>query len=172
MSMKQEASKAEWYFNNAGTQEGPVTSSQLRTLARSGTITADTLVWKQGLPDWVQASEINGLNAVRTARTHAPASEVSRSMPLSAGPAPQAVYNYNQPRQEARVPGERVARTAGWLGFAGIILLPPLVLVGLILSIIALSVSRGKYGASALVLNLVVAPAVWITVYLIATHMR
>ena len=41
------------YVNNA--QQGPFDQATLQTLATSGVLTAQTLVWKQGLPGWVAA---------------------------------------------------------------------------------------------------------------------
>lgn len=49
---------SQWFFCNGDERQGPVSSEQLRALARSGVITPDTLVWKEGFPDWRPASEI------------------------------------------------------------------------------------------------------------------
>ena len=38
-----------------------VSASQLQQLARSGQIQATDLVWKEGLPQWIQAKAIKGL---------------------------------------------------------------------------------------------------------------
>jgi hypothetical protein len=50
-----------WYYAQNGQQAGPVSASQLQQLARSGQIQASDLVWKEGLPQWVQAKAIKGL---------------------------------------------------------------------------------------------------------------
>jgi hypothetical protein len=41
-----------WYYVESGQQQGPVEESQLHQLAREGRIQGDTLVWKNGMPDW------------------------------------------------------------------------------------------------------------------------
>ena len=53
---------ASWFYSRDGkSKEGPVDSKTLRSLAERGALTPATLVWKQGLPNWVKASKINGL---------------------------------------------------------------------------------------------------------------
>jgi uncharacterized RDD family membrane protein YckC len=42
-----------WHYAENGQQLGPVTEEQLVQLFHSGRVTADTLVWHEGLPDWV-----------------------------------------------------------------------------------------------------------------------
>ena len=42
------------YVNNA--QQGPFDLPTLQTLAQSGTLTPQTLVWKQGMANWAAAS--------------------------------------------------------------------------------------------------------------------
>jgi hypothetical protein len=50
-----------WYYAQKGQQAGPVSSSQLQELAHSGKLLATDLVWKEGLPQWIQATSIKGL---------------------------------------------------------------------------------------------------------------
>src|SRR3954452_10134980 len=42
----------EWYYVEAGKQAGPVTEADLDKLVSSGRIRADTLVWREGMPNW------------------------------------------------------------------------------------------------------------------------
>ena len=41
-----------WYYVEAGQQAGPVDDAQLEGLASSGKIQPDTLVWREGMPNW------------------------------------------------------------------------------------------------------------------------
>ncbi len=41
-----------WYYESGGQQQGPVSEADLDRLAAEGKITADTLVWRDGLADW------------------------------------------------------------------------------------------------------------------------
>jgi uncharacterized RDD family membrane protein YckC len=42
-----------WYYVEAGQQAGPVDDAQLAELVRSGRIQPDTLVWREGMTDWL-----------------------------------------------------------------------------------------------------------------------
>jgi uncharacterized membrane protein len=45
-----------WHYMNNGVQTGPATADEIKALITSGTIKADTLVWREGLPSWVAVS--------------------------------------------------------------------------------------------------------------------
>jgi uncharacterized RDD family membrane protein YckC len=46
-----------WYYVDAGQQAGPVDDAQLDDLARNGKIQPDTLVWREGIENWVPYSQ-------------------------------------------------------------------------------------------------------------------
>lgn len=50
------ADSAQWYAHMNDEQKGPVTKSQLTQWANSGALTAETLVWKEGLENWEPAN--------------------------------------------------------------------------------------------------------------------
>ena len=50
-----------WFYASEGQQQGPYPEIQLRELIARGTITADTLVWTEGMANWQRAAEIPGL---------------------------------------------------------------------------------------------------------------
>jgi hypothetical protein len=50
-----------WFYASEGQQQGPYPEIQLRELIARGTITADTLVWTEGMANWQKAAEIPGL---------------------------------------------------------------------------------------------------------------
>ena len=43
---------SEWFHAEGNRQQGPLPSEQLIELFRSNQITLDTLVWRDGLPQW------------------------------------------------------------------------------------------------------------------------
>jgi hypothetical protein len=51
----------EWYYSKDDQQLGPVSAEKLNELAVSGDVAPSTLVWKDGMPDWIPASEVKGL---------------------------------------------------------------------------------------------------------------
>ncbi|WP_315702321.1 MULTISPECIES: DUF4339 domain-containing protein [unclassified Bradyrhizobium] len=50
-----------WYYALQGQQQGPVSESALRDLVAKGVVTADTLVWTEGMAGWERADHIPGL---------------------------------------------------------------------------------------------------------------
>jgi GYF domain 2 len=46
----------DWYYSQQGQQRGPVSTEQLTGLARSGVVTGQTLVWREGLANWTPYS--------------------------------------------------------------------------------------------------------------------
>lgn len=47
----------DWYYVSQGQPAGPIPEEQLAELLRNGTITAATLVWRNGLTNWIPLSE-------------------------------------------------------------------------------------------------------------------
>lgn len=47
-----------WYYTLNGQQTGPISQEELEQKFESG-LSASTLVWKQGMPDWTKASELD-----------------------------------------------------------------------------------------------------------------
>jgi hypothetical protein len=54
-------SNRSWFFASQGRQQGPYPEAQLRELIASGAVTAETLVWTEGMTGWQKAGEIPGL---------------------------------------------------------------------------------------------------------------
>ena len=50
-----------WFFASDGKQQGPYAEEQFRTLVAQGVVTADTLVWSEGMSGWQRAGDIPAL---------------------------------------------------------------------------------------------------------------
>ncbi len=72
-----------WFYASEGQQQGPFPETQLRQLIASGTVTADTLVWSEGMAGWQRAGEIPDLFS----GGEAPPATPDRGMPMTAGSA-------------------------------------------------------------------------------------
>jgi membrane protease subunit (stomatin/prohibitin family) len=55
---------AAWFLGVNGQQQGPLDDGGLAEAARSGTLTAATLVWKSGMPAWTPAGQVPELAGV------------------------------------------------------------------------------------------------------------
>jgi hypothetical protein len=54
-------SNRSWFFASQGKQQGPYPEVQLRGFIGRGMVTAETLVWTEGMADWQKAGDIPGL---------------------------------------------------------------------------------------------------------------
>jgi hypothetical protein len=68
-----------WHYYNGQQQVGPIPEEQLLQLRQSGAVTAETLVWREGLATWGRYADV-GPNAAASA-----------APPISAPPAAQAL---------------------------------------------------------------------------------
>ena len=50
-----------WFFASDGTQQGPYPEGRLREFIANRTLTAETLVWTEGMANWQRAGDIPGL---------------------------------------------------------------------------------------------------------------
>jgi hypothetical protein len=80
-----------WYYVRDGQQTGPVSASQLQQLARSGQLQGADLVWREGLPQWIQARSVTGLIA---------AEETAAPIPFA--PDDRPPYRDNDPDDRPR----------------------------------------------------------------------
>ncbi len=54
-------SNRSWFYASNGQQQGPYPAAQLRDLITRGTVSAETLVWTEGMSGWQRAGDIPGL---------------------------------------------------------------------------------------------------------------
>ncbi|HKB05569.1 MAG TPA: GYF domain-containing protein [Gemmataceae bacterium] len=66
---------AEWFYSDGANRQGPVTEDDLKRRAADGLLKPDDLVWKNGMPDWVEARTV----AVLFPKSAAPADRPSGS---------------------------------------------------------------------------------------------
>lgn len=72
----------EWFYAKNNQQFGPVSSGELKQLARDGQLTREDLVWRHGMEQWTGAGRVKGLF-----EAEAPAAEAAPA-PSSPLPAP------------------------------------------------------------------------------------
>jgi hypothetical protein len=125
---------ADWYLARGGQERvGPLTSQQLRQMAANGQVSGNDLVWKEGMPNWVPASQVKGLlggsgpsQAFATQQAPAPADypEVTEAVEPT-GPADYGAEDRG--RREVGEPWfygflERFAKIFMWVGLALVLL--------------------------------------------------
>ena len=68
-----------WFYSIGTNQTGPVTWETLQELARGGQVSPQTLIWKEGMPEWMPAGTLPGMFADGSA---APAAQLSYATPF------------------------------------------------------------------------------------------
>lgn len=48
---------ARWYYLQSGAQRGPIELQMMQSLVQSGQIQPDTMVWEEGMPQWIAAQQ-------------------------------------------------------------------------------------------------------------------
>ena len=48
---------SKWFYSQDGVRRGPVSSTELRQLAREGVLKPQDLLWKEGMAEWLPASK-------------------------------------------------------------------------------------------------------------------
>ncbi|MCH8540668.1 MAG: RDD family protein [Opitutales bacterium] len=69
-------SDKEWYFARNNQPEGPVSESELRGMLQSNHLSAETLIWAAGMPDWQPARQVTDFADLFQEATLRPAAEV------------------------------------------------------------------------------------------------
>lgn len=77
-----------WFYASEGQQQGPFPEIQLRELIGRGTISADTLVWTEGMANWQRAGDVPGLVSGASGPP---------GLPRSGGPSTGAGGHYGGP---------------------------------------------------------------------------
>lgn len=75
---------SQWYYVKNGQKEGPVETHQLQQLLQSASISGDSLVWKDGMADWIAANKLPDFSS--TAIVEPPAGEKSAGIAGSGDP--------------------------------------------------------------------------------------
>lgn len=73
-----------WYYARGEEQVGPVDETQLKQLIDEGSLYPDDLVWRDGMPEWVEAREVPQLYGNQTA--YAPEQTPPPPEPVAAAP--------------------------------------------------------------------------------------
>lgn len=50
-----------WYYARGESEQGPISSAQIKALAATGALRKSDLVWKEGMENWLPASEVDEL---------------------------------------------------------------------------------------------------------------
>jgi hypothetical protein len=77
----------EWFYSKGDEKHGPLSTSDLKSLAESGALSADDLVWKDGFAQWQPASKVRGLFPNATNKNDSTPSKSTSKAKRSSTPA-------------------------------------------------------------------------------------
>ncbi|WP_197443145.1 GYF domain-containing protein [Lignipirellula cremea] len=120
----------QWYVNRQGDIRGPLSLAQLQAKAHAGQLTAADSVCRDGMKDWIAASE---LPALVFPAAIAPSVAPTRSVPTGPPPLPAAAERKTTERPQ---PVRRTRPLAPWLAV--------LAVAGLLLAILGLGLMRQR----------------------------
>jgi hypothetical protein len=82
-----------WYYARGESEQGPISTAQIKALAAAGALKRDDLVWKEGMENWLPAGEVNELY---------PAAEPKKNSKEKATPTPETSAPAAGPRPRQR----------------------------------------------------------------------
>lgn len=86
MCWGQSSSSMQWFYAINGERLGPVTPEQLSTLVANGTVTSETLVWREGFANWEPWGSVAAANPLPAADPGAPIPEATVQAAVETGP--------------------------------------------------------------------------------------
>ena len=101
-----------WYYSIANQQQGPVDEGEMRQMIASGTLSASSLVWSDGMPDWQPLGE-TALSRFLIAGG-AGTLQQAVSQPAATGGLVAADNPYHPPQAQAEVPAPDPAASMTW----------------------------------------------------------
>jgi uncharacterized RDD family membrane protein YckC len=93
----------QWYYATQNQRQGPVSDSEFQRLALQGIIAADTLVWRQGMPNWQPYAQIAPTLPPPLLSPEPVAGQLQPNLSLDPGLTPGA----SQPAQTYLAPSDR-----------------------------------------------------------------
>ena len=116
---------SEYFYSHNGEQFGPVTSRHLKTLAESGQLQPSDLIWKEGMPAWVEVRSVTRLlTLLPRSSSQPPPLPVPRTKPAAniavATDLTEATeanpFDFKSITDQGRVLGNAVLRKASTMG--------------------------------------------------------
>lgn len=128
----------EWYYSENGERRGPTSEGELRALIDQGNVTANDLVWRDGLADWTPVSQTSEFSGSGTSASGPAAASTPVSSPYSPPQAASqpnyAAGGYHQPQAYQAQPSTSglaiAALVCGIIGICTILSAIPAIICG------------------------------------------
>lgn len=140
----------QWFYANGGEQVGPLDDTEFHERIRGGQITAETPVWREGMPSWVPYGQVSGRKATQEPKKKLVLQRDAGAPPLTADTAEGAAMGQadaggalpgGPPKAmgSASVAANILYRAKGWIRLIGVLalimgILQALTVIGLIIA--------------------------------------
>ena len=121
--------EAQWYYADGDIRKGPYLVAELKSIAQSGKVTPESLIWRSGFEDWVLASRVKGLfvdEPLKESKQPETSPEPSQgeevAEPQAGSPLPDSFWPVEQAKESTPIPVLLIAKTLIAVGLALIIL--------------------------------------------------
>jgi len=82
-----------WYYARGDNEQGPISTAQIKSLAATGALRRDDLVWKEGMENWLPARDVGELFPGERTRKEAGKAEVGGKRDATAASPPAAALS-------------------------------------------------------------------------------
>ncbi len=100
-----------FFFARNGEQFGPFDSKEIRALAATGKLLPADMVWREGMPEWVQASQVKGLFTARSTQIGSADPVAKKASEQPAYSPPNVFQNFGAPASQAYKPQTHAKQT-------------------------------------------------------------
>lgn len=100
---------ADWFYGKDNAQHGPVSDLEIRNLISTDQITPDTMIWREGMSDWLPLKDVQDFQPAQTPIQHNTDTGTSSGNP------------YARPRTQAGITSQAATPTDG-LSIASLVL--------------------------------------------------
>lgn len=80
-----------WYYARGESEQGPISSAQIKALAATGALRRDDLVWKEGMENWLPASDVDELFPQNKKKTKEPEQKAAPAAKDNGTPKPKPI---------------------------------------------------------------------------------
>lgn len=100
---------AEWFYAKDNAQHGPASDLEIRSLISTGQIKQDTVIWREGMTDWLPLKEVQDFQPSQASNLQNPGMRNSSSETHSATPYATPQAQADRPVPGATIPTDGLA---------------------------------------------------------------
>ena len=100
---------ADWFYGKDNAQHGPVSDLEIRNLISTAQITQDTIIWREGMTDWIPMKDVPDFQTAQVTNQIANQGTVAQGTPGAATPYASPQTYPGQAPYAAAIPTDGLA---------------------------------------------------------------